>query len=1104
MEVIHQWFRKQVTSKPHTIAIKHHEQTISYEMLNQKANIVAYQLQMLGVKPDTLVAICLPRSAEQLIAVLGILMAGGAYVPFDPTQQMTRLNRLLDSNQIHFMITSGVYAKGFSAKMHVLCVEDLLAQPVEDKLFVTAAVEPNHLAYLIHTSGSTGVAKAVLLEQQNVTNYCKWFVNYTKIKPECLVDYSSNYIFDMAVTTMLLPLLFGCTMIICDDEVKQNPRAYLHHLKKNKIQMIKLTPSFLKMLLQELIEFPTQLPHLSILILGGENLSTSDCQAWLRHFPHHILYNEYGPSEATVGVMQHQITSKNVNQFVPNIPIGNLGLNVQAFLFDSNLDPVADGEMGELYLGGKCIARGYHLQPALTAEKFITHITPSQSVHRLYKTGDLCLKNKQGIYAYFGRIDRQIKIRGYRVELGEIELWLKQHPMIQDALIKLTEDQNGQQTLLAYCIVHPLDSLPNYHEMRGYLLNFLPHYMIPSAFISLDKFPLTHNGKLDETALPSPELIRKEPSSRALSDLEHQLIQIWSEELGLDYVGLHDNFYALGGHSLHAARIISAISQKMHQKITLSEFYQIETIAALADILKDRSNKSFEYSPPFSPTKNPGKKTKSLNKRRPLGDFQLLLWLSKTFEPRASQLNLVSRRRIQGQVDPIRLGHALQAILKRHEILSQRIASWYPAYLTQHASNIPFIETDLTHLPLEACDQVLLASIQALMQSSLWRKDHPLILLKIFYLDQNTVELQLCLPHLIADEISLNIIWRDFSHYYLLFCQQPLNTLPKQIEEIMPAKSFHDYIIQEQAHISAHFERDCEFWDTNLQNVALVSFPESSIVRNMKSRGLAYSTYYRLSASLLTALQKYCIQHHIGIEDILCVAVDAALRTITHAKHQIGVINMVKSTRQDRAYDETIGCFLRVDPIKIEFNPKHGSLLDLSKKTRQNSLNNAHFFQASTILKLAFLAAKNNQQKKNLVVNGLIRIYKRFLNQLLIDYEALELSAYFSSFKRDNRFIIYMNLWQNFVSSHANHAYLGLPNQTTPMVFHDLSCWDNLCDISFLRDEHHNQPYVVVSSNLLPEVRENIAETICRTLLSMVGEEKYPTPQILQEEREVI
>lgn len=1097
MDVIYQWFQEQVIANPHAIALHHHHQTMTYGELHAKASAVAFALQAAGVKPDSFVAVCLPRTFDQLIAIFGILMAGGAYAPLDVLHQDTRLEMLLRINHIRWVVTSKQESHRFNAaQTQVLCVETISSQKTTPTTLQTP-LQPQHLAYMIHTSGSTGTPKGVLIEQQSVINYCHWFQQYTSLQPGYRIDYSSHYTFDMAITTYLLPLLIGCSIILCDDEIKQNPKAYLNHLKNNQIQLVKLTPSYLKLLLQALRTHPIELPALTTLILGGENLPTADCQEWLKQFPHHMLFNEYGPSETTIGVTQYCINQDNVNDYQPNIPIGRPAPHVIYQIRNTEQQPVAPGEIGELYLGGTCLSRGYHGQPTLTAEKFIYDATAPitkapddllSTPQRLYKTGDLCKQNKAGILEYYGRVDRQIKIRGYRVELGEIEHCLRQHTNIQDAVVVVS----NHQTLYAYYITKKPRTLPSYTELRRYLLNFLPHYMIPNHFMMLDKFPLTANGKLDEKALPAPHLPQQPLRQKNRGKLEQQLIEIWMAEFELAHVDSHDNFYALGGHSLHAARIVSAIDQILHKKITLAEFYQAETIAELTLILKKRKRTYLKLK---QATDQPIKKTtrsylpplfkKKFVDRQPLSDFQLLLWLTKTFEPKACQLNLVSRRRVQGQIDFNVLQHAFLATLSRHDIFQHHIAKTYPAYLKKKWRTPPLFEIDLSHLDINESESILVQSLQVLTQTYPWPKDYPLAMLKIFYLSEQHIELQLCIPHLIADEISTHLFWQDLSHYYVLLLEQNHAQLSNWIEQVTPAKPFHDYVQQEQARITTDFEKDCQFWRTYLDNSALFVFSRALIVRDMKEHQLTYSTYHPFPHTLLLTLHEYCVKNHLSIEDMLCAAVDHTLRTITNHQAPCSIINMIKSTREDRAYDNTIGCFLRVDPIKIEKTP-HRSLLDSAKQIRQNALNHASFSQASTILKLAFLAAKNSQQKKTSALKMILSLYCLFLNKLRLEYKVLQLGVYFSSFKRADQFIIYMNLWQNFITPLSEKTYFGLPHHTTPMGFHDLSAWDNLCDISFVRDEHLNQPYVVVSSNLLPKTREQIAQTICHLLDDVV------------------
>lgn len=430
-------------------------------------------------------------------------------------------------------------------------------------------------AYVIFTSGSTGKPKGVVIQHQSVLKYAHWFNEYTQLPNSQLIDHSSNYCFDMAITTTIIPLLLGHTIVLCPDDIKKNTRLYLNHLKKNAIQLIKITPSYLKELLREIGNHPVDLPDLKTIILGGENLSSADCAQWLTLYPNHQLYNEYGPTEATVGVTQQVINTSNIHDFDSLVPIGRPASHVRCYLLNEHQEEV---DPGELYLGGSALASGYLNDSVLTAKHFIH----SKTHGRLYKTGDLCHRLPNGSLECLGRIDGQFKIRGFRVEPGEIEFHLKQCPTIQDALVHM---HPNQEKLIAYCILQKPDETLDALRVRRYLQNHLPLYMIPQAFVSLPAFPLTANGKLNYKALPEPDLsstLHVSPRTQ----LEETLQIIWGQELNLENISIENHFYELGGHSLNAARILSNINETLRIELKFEEFYRAETIAGLARFIQ--------------------------------------------------------------------------------------------------------------------------------------------------------------------------------------------------------------------------------------------------------------------------------------------------------------------------------------------------------------------------------------------------------------------------------------------------------------------------------------------------------------------------------------
>ncbi|MBI2786664.1 MAG: AMP-binding protein, partial [Legionella longbeachae] len=718
INTIHGVFEEQVNHFPNQLAVLNDVQSLTYIELNRKANQLAHYLRELGLTPDMPVALCFERSVEFLIAILAILKAGGAYLPLDPLQPEDRLSFLLNDSQAPILITKSQLKHKFSDHQNTLIFLDKdknIDQQITDN--PDPINTPEHLAYIIYTSGSTGTPKGVLIEH---------------------------------LSTSIVPLMLGLTVVICDEVIKKNIRNYLNHLVNSHINIIKLTPSYFKVLLQETKNNFVALTQLSSIILGGENLSASECKSWLSFYPEHILFNEYGPTEATVAVSSYTVNAQNIERLDASIPIGIAGTNMSCIVLGNNNLPSSDNEIGELFIGGVCLARGYLNQPELTQQQFIIN-----NGTRLYKTGDLCKKHSNGIIEYLGRIDEQVKIRGFRIEPGEIEKQLLSHTAIKEAAVLAQKDSFSEQRLVVYYILKDKDTLLNINQLRQYLQKHLPDYMIPTVFVKIDSFPLTANGKLHKAALPIPLLTTSHNYLEPKTALEKKLAEIWSEELGVQLIGIHDDFFDLGGHSLSAARIVSKINHELERTISLNDFYKATNIAQLVPIIK-QTKKS--------------KRRRAFRKfihhkitKIPLSDFQFLLWMSNIFEPKAQKLNIVARKRFQGRLNKAALEFAFQAILKKHEALTYQILKFQPAQKVQKKSPAKLIIHDLQTSSIQQREKTLQKSLAQLFSYYPWPKNAPLLIIKLFYLQEDESELQICIPHLISDEYCMDIIFSELS-----------------------------------------------------------------------------------------------------------------------------------------------------------------------------------------------------------------------------------------------------------------------------------------------------------------------------------------------------
>ena len=1079
---IHTLFEKHARLKPDTYAIMHNKKSLNYDELNKKANQLARYLLAKGLQPDTPIALCIERSFECLITMLAILKAGGGYLPIDASHPAERLLLILNDSNAPILITKSNLKEKFKDYQGTLILLDQIKQIIaqEDSNNLNLDVKPQQIAYVIYTSGSTGKPKGVLIEHRSAVNYCFWFTDYCSLKKKQKVDFSSNHTFDMAITLSIAPLVLGLTIVICDDEVKKNVRHYLKHLKSSKINLIKLTPSYFKILIQEVKNEFINLPYLKTIILGGENLTTADCKSWLKLYPKHVLYNEYGPTETTVGISQFKICKKNVSNLGTNVPIGQIGYNTNFIILDANHTPVTPGETGELHVGGICLARGYLNQPELTTKQFITD--PQHG--RLYKTGDLCRQREDGILEYFGRIDSQVKIRGFRIDPEEVEKHLASFATIDSAVVLAQKDPLNEDRLVAYFTLKGTDTPPNVTQLREHLQNHLPEYMIPTAFININSFPLTSNGKLDKSLLPNSHLTASQQHKKPLTVLEKKLAEIWSEELGVKDIGVDDDFFELGGHSLSAARIISKINRSLKKDIALHDFYHATSIAKLVDVINKKKKRNKKLL---------ARKLELFNKLEdiPLCDFQFMLWISDTFESKAKKLNITCRKRLQGQLDIKALEFAFNAVLKKQEVLFYRILKFRPAQLLQKNLSFKITEINLKSLSEQDSEIELESSINQLIDFYPWPKESPLIIAKLFHLNNDEVELQICLPHIVSDDFSPQILLSELSQFYLLYNRQP------DTKAIKADNNYKKYIFNEQYDMQQNIDRDTLFWRNYLKDASLFTISEKHIIKNMQSNNIAYSTYTQIPVSELNNLKQFCANHHISINDGLSAAVALALHRcseIQEHKTTYTYMNIVKSTRNSDTYDETIGCFLRLEPVKIALE-KSPTLSTIAKQIHQSTIETSMYQQCPNLIKLSSVSTFNQKRKiiKSFLVNVFTSLYAKIFSLPEINRKILKLcSDRLNSFQRTTHFLININIHKNFISEpHKNKTNLfGLDTTKINDHQYDLLKIDNMIDACFLRKED-GTPFLVISANL----KSNFRELIAKETISILGASLVKIPQ---------
>ncbi|MDZ8030996.1 non-ribosomal peptide synthetase [Nostoc sp. DedSLP04] len=594
---IHQLFEAQVEKTPDAVAVVFENQQLTYRELNAKANQLGHYLRSLGVKPEVLVGICLERSPLMVVAVLGILKAGGAYLPLDPAHPKERLAFILEDTQSPVLLTQqGLIEKLPTDNTKVICLDlnwkEIAQESSKNPICKTDFA---NLAYVIYTSGSTGKPKGTLIPHQGLLNYLSWCTQAYTVEQGKGTTVHSSLAFDLTITSLFSPLLVGRQVeLISEDQSIESLGNALR--QESNLSLVKITPA-------ELLLLSGQLSSKEVagitraFIIGGENLLTESISFWKTFAPDTMLVNEYGPTETVVGCCIYRVPNGEIES--SSVPIGQPIANTQLYILDQYYQPVPIGVPGELYIGGAGLARGYLNRPELTALKFVPNSFSHEPGARLYKTGDLARYRWDGNLEFLGRIDHQVKVRGYRIELGEIEGLLGQHPKVQEAVVLMREDLPKNQSLVAYFVANT-DIAPTTTNLRNFLKEKLPEYMLPSVFVQLKALPLTTNGKVDRRALPMPDGDRPELEEVYVaprSEMERAIATVWQDVLHLEKVGVNDNFFDLGGHSLLMVQVNSKLQEVINCNISIIEMFQNPTINSLTQYFNQKPEKQTLFQP---------------------------------------------------------------------------------------------------------------------------------------------------------------------------------------------------------------------------------------------------------------------------------------------------------------------------------------------------------------------------------------------------------------------------------------------------------------------------------------------------------------------------
>ncbi|HWN44171.1 MAG TPA: amino acid adenylation domain-containing protein [Thermoanaerobaculia bacterium] len=767
---VHKLFEAQAALRPDAVALEKDGVEMTYAELDRRAGLLAGKLRELGVGPEVVVAIGLERSIEMIVAVLAVLKAGGAYLPLDPDNPAERLVFMLRDSGARALVTRRGLARTFRTSLPVLLTEEFPVDGFAGMASTAAGVTASNLAYVIYTSGSTGQPKGVAVTHRSILRLLI-DTNYVDLGPEDRIAHVSNTSFDAAIFEIWSALLHGGRLVILERGLSLLPEEIEAEIRGRGITMMFLTTAVFQ---QVAAERPAALSALRDCFYGGEAGDPQLAREVLEAGPPERLLNVYGPTECTTYATWYPLrSSEDLPAGVNAVPIGRPISSTRTLVLDRHGAPVPLGAVGELFLGGDGLARGYLVRPGLTAERFVPDPLASEPGARLYRTGDLVRQRPDGVLDYVGRTDHQVKIHGLRIELGEIEAVLRAHPAVREAVVDVRRVA-GARRLVSYVVPQPDGADDLRAVLREHLSASLPRYMVPPTLVRLESLPLTPVGKVDRRALPQPEDVERAGLYVApRNPVETALAAIWSEVLKVERVGIRDEFFHLGGHSLLATQVQSRVRERLGVELPLVEVLRCATLAELAREVRNRwTGEVAETIPPRTEGSD----------RFPVSFSQLRLWLLDRMEPGTSAYNIPFPLRLDGQLDPELLRLCLNAVVRRHEAL--RTVFGYeggePVQAVLSATGeLPLPLIDLSALPAEARESEAGRLAREESQRGFDLGRWPLLRTTLLRRGSLCHDLLLVLHHIVGDGWSMGVLFRELGALYEAFFDGRPSPLPE-------------------------------------------------------------------------------------------------------------------------------------------------------------------------------------------------------------------------------------------------------------------------------------------------------------------------------------
>ncbi|MCY1016471.1 non-ribosomal peptide synthetase [Pyxidicoccus sp. MSG2] len=802
---VHHLFESEAARRPDAVALEFGEERLTYARLEARANQLAWALMERGVGPDVLVAVCLERSVELIVSLLAILKAGGAYVPLEASYPAQRLEQMLEDSRPRLLLTTRALLGQLPAQAlpELMLVEEerLASRPEEAP---SAAVGGRNLAYVDFTSGSTGRPKGVAVEHRGVLRLL-FGAPYARLGPEETFLLIAPISFDASTLEVWGPLCLGGRLVVFPPRSPSDLDLLTEVLTRHGVTLLHLTAGLFSQMVDLRME---GLRGVRQLLTGGDVVSAPHVRKTLEELRIPVTAC-YGPTEGTLFTSTHRMT--RLEDVGAAVPIGRPIGNTQVYVLDAGFEPVPPGVAGELFIGGDGLARGYLRQPDVTADRFVPNLFSQVPGERLYRTGDLARWRGDGVLEFLGRRDSQVKVRGYRIELAEVDAALLRCPGVKEGLV-VVRDGVGGKRLVAYYVESPGQSL-SASQVREAMKGALPEFMVPSAFVGLPALPLTANGKVDRKALPAPEAesASEGGASAPRTAMEEVVAGIWAPLLGLERVGADDNFFTLGGHSLLATRVVSRLREVLGRAVPVRLLFEAPTVAALAERLEGLRGEQDFKAPPLVPASRQG--------ALPLSFAQQRLWFLRQLDTEGYAYNVPFVLRLKGRLEVAALAYALAQVVRRHEALRTTFAEvrGQPVQRIAPELAVPLPVEDLDVRDGEEVEDALRRRVVDATQTPFDLEHGPLLRAELLRVTADEHVLVVLLHHIVADGWSMGVVCRELEVLYTAHV-----TGGDAVLEAPPVQ-YADYAVWQRAWLKGEvLEQQLAWWREQLDGAPAV------------------------------------------------------------------------------------------------------------------------------------------------------------------------------------------------------------------------------------------------------------------------------------------